>query len=55
MPVCRHAMPNGFQEVGEEHIPLKGVYCVLRKDVNPNRCNYLYFDRSKFTYLCKKQ
>jgi pilus assembly protein Flp/PilA len=31
------------------------VYSVLRKEVNPNCCNYLYFDRSKFNYLCKKQ
>ena len=31
------------------------VYRVLHKDVNQNCCNYLYFDRSKFTYLCKKQ
>jgi hypothetical protein len=30
-------------------------YCVLRKDVNPNCCNYLCFDCSKFTYLCRKQ
>jgi len=28
---------------------------VLRKYLNPNCCNYLYFNRSKFTYLCKKQ
>jgi hypothetical protein len=27
-------------------------YCVLRKEGNPNRCNYLYFDHSKVTYLC---
>ena len=31
------------------------VYSVLRKDVNQNCCNYLYFDRSKLNYLCKKQ
>ena len=30
-------------------------YCVLRKEVNQNCCNTLYFDCSKFTYLCKKQ
>jgi hypothetical protein len=30
-------------------------YRVLRKYVNPNCCNPLHFDSSKFTYLCKKQ
>jgi hypothetical protein len=34
-----------------EHRENHQNYCVLRKDVNPNRCKTLYFDRSKFTYL----
>jgi len=31
------------------------IYGVLRKDVKLNYYNHLYFDYSKFTYLCKKQ
>ncbi len=32
-----------------------GDYFVLHNDVNPNYCNYPYFDRSKFTHSYKKQ
>jgi len=31
------------------------IYGVLRKDVKLNYGNHVYFDYSKFTYLCKKQ
>lgn len=29
-------------------------YCVLRKDMNPNKYNYLYLDLSMFMYLYEK-